>query len=116
MMRGAKRVVLIGDPKQLPATIFSQKCLNYKYDQSLFERFMKADFPINVLTTQYRMQPEISHIIGNTFYSNMLKNSEDIKIYKPNLIPKSFVMFHIDNGYEIFTEKSYRNPTEAYCV
>ena len=36
LMYGCKRLILIGDPKQLPATVFSPICLQHHYDQSLF--------------------------------------------------------------------------------
>lgn len=67
-MYNCQRLILIGDPHQLPATVFSSKSLEHKYDQSLFERMMKSGFPLSVLKTQYRMQPEISEVIGKNFY------------------------------------------------
>ena len=60
LLYGCKRLILIGDPNQLPATVFSRKSIDHKYDQSLFERLMKSGYPVNVLKTQYRMHPEIS--------------------------------------------------------
>jgi len=56
-MYKCQRVILIGDPNQLPATVFSTNCLTHHYDQSLFERFMKAQYPVNILKIQYRMHP-----------------------------------------------------------
>lgn len=73
-MYGCERLILIGDPNQLPATVFSQKSLEHKYDQSLFQRMMKSGYPVNVLKTQYRMHPDISAVIGNNFYGNKLVN------------------------------------------
>ena len=35
---GARQVVLIGDPMQLPATTFSNTTQTDKYNRSLFER------------------------------------------------------------------------------
>ena len=46
---GCKRLILIGDQNQLPATIFSKKCEKYNYNQSLFERLQKLGFPLYVL-------------------------------------------------------------------
>ena len=65
---GCRRLILIGDPKQLPATVFSPTCLQHHYDQSLFERMMRGNYPVNLLKVQYRMHPEISRVIGSTFY------------------------------------------------
>lgn len=35
------KLVLVGDPLQLPAVVKSQKAAACRYDQSLFERFYK---------------------------------------------------------------------------
>ncbi len=75
-MYNCKRLILIGDPNQLPATVFSKISLDLNYDQSLFERMMKCDYPVNVLKVQYRMHPEISHVIGKHFYGSQLVNGE----------------------------------------
>ena len=56
-MYKCKRLILIGDPNQLPATIFSSNSIEFKYDQSLFERMMKCNYPVNILKIQYRMHP-----------------------------------------------------------
>lgn len=55
LMYSCQRLILIGDPNQLPATVFSPKSLEHNYDQSLFERLMKSGFPVSILKTQYRM-------------------------------------------------------------
>lgn len=44
-----KRLILIGDPKQLPATIFSKICEKYNYSQSLFQRLMLSNVEVNML-------------------------------------------------------------------
>jgi len=40
---------MIGDPKQLPATIFSTATQRKKYDQSMFHRFQLAGYPVHLL-------------------------------------------------------------------
>lgn len=37
---GCKRLILVGDQKQLPSTVFSQLAIHHKFDQSLFERLV----------------------------------------------------------------------------
>ena len=74
LLYGCQRLILIGDPNQLPATVFSQKSLENKYDQSLFERLMKSGYPVNVLKTQYRRHPDISSVIGSNFYGQKLND------------------------------------------
>lgn len=72
LLYGCKRLILIGDPKQLPATVFSPLCLQHHYDQSLFERLMRSGYPVSMLKIQYRMHPQISSIVGSSFYEGLL--------------------------------------------
>ena len=39
---GASKLVLVGDPAQLPATVLSKKAERYNFGQSLFERLFNA--------------------------------------------------------------------------
>eukprot|EP00736_Rhodelphis_marinus_P013867 Rmarinus@m.10855 len=71
---GVKRVVLVGDPNQLPATVFSREASRHSYDQSLFQRLMDTNAPCVMLDTQYRMHPAISKFPSKHFYGNSLKN------------------------------------------
>ena len=42
---GAKQVFLVGDPRQLPATVLSSRATEYAYNQSLFKRFERVRVP-----------------------------------------------------------------------
>ena len=46
---GCERLILVGDPKQLAATVFSRIALRYEYDKSLFQRFMQAGHEVVML-------------------------------------------------------------------
>lgn len=59
---GAERVVLVGDPQQLPATIRSEVGRAMDMERSLFERFQKCDAPVSMLSVQYRMHPAIRQV------------------------------------------------------
>jgi len=48
-----KRLILIGDPKQLPATVFSRVSQTMKYDQSLFYRLQRSGYPVHLLEVTY---------------------------------------------------------------
>ena len=52
-----KRVILVGDQNQLPATTYSDNALETKYARSLFERLLLAGYERSMLTIQYRMHP-----------------------------------------------------------
>lgn len=75
-----KKVFLVGDPAQLPATVISDIATNHGYGTSLFERLMQAGYPIKMLKTQYRMHPEIRSFPSMEFYNNSLEDGEGVKI------------------------------------
>ncbi|KAJ7567512.1 hypothetical protein O6H91_02G151200 [Diphasiastrum complanatum] len=70
------RCIMIGDPKQLPATVLSQAASKMSYECSMFERFQKNGFPVSMLTIQYRMHPEICHFPSSYFYKEKLIDAD----------------------------------------
>jgi senataxin len=54
---GCRRLVLVGDPRQLPATVLSNAAAHAGLGRSLFERLERADHEVVMLTVQYRMHP-----------------------------------------------------------
>ncbi|KAN0037640.1 hypothetical protein ACTFIV_002993 [Dictyostelium citrinum] len=77
IQHGCKKVVLVGDPKQLPATIISPLAIKYKYDQSLFQRLQEKNSP-HMLTTQYRMHSLIRAFPSRHFYQDLLLDGPNI--------------------------------------
>jgi hypothetical protein len=65
-------VVLVGDPCQLPATVFSRTAKHANYNQSLFQRLQVAGYPVQMLETQYRMHPAIADYPSQRFYQGRL--------------------------------------------
>ncbi|EMR11434.1 hypothetical protein PNEG_00454 [Pneumocystis murina B123] len=77
---GCRRCVLVGDPNQLPPTVFSQVAANYLYEQSLFVRMQKnCPSSVHMLSIQYRMHPCISQFPSKIFYSNKLFDGENMR-------------------------------------
>ncbi|KAH8730645.1 SEN1 N terminal-domain-containing protein [Phaeosphaeriaceae sp. PMI808] len=76
---GCAKCILVGDPKQLPPTVFSKEAARFQYEQSLFVR-MQKNHPrdIHLLDTQYRMHPEISLFPSRTFYDGRLLDGGDM--------------------------------------
>ena len=72
---GCSKCILVGDPKQLPPTVFSKEAARFQYEQSLFVR-MQKNHPkdVHLLDTQYRMHPEISDFPSKRFYESRLKD------------------------------------------
>ncbi len=54
---GCRRLVLVGDPRQLPATVLCKAAAHAGLGRSLFERLERADHEVVMLTIQYRMHP-----------------------------------------------------------
>ncbi|GAM89667.1 hypothetical protein ANO11243_077060 [Dothideomycetidae sp. 11243] len=76
---GCAKCILVGDPKQLPPTVFSKEAAKFQYEQSLFVR-MQSNFPnaVHLLDTQYRMHPDISAFPSSTFYDGLLLDGDDM--------------------------------------
>uniref|UniRef100_A0A1D1XNF7 Putative helicase MAGATAMA 3 n=1 Tax=Anthurium amnicola TaxID=1678845 RepID=A0A1D1XNF7_9ARAE len=76
LAHGCKQVFLVGDPVQLPATVISSTAEKFGYGTSMFKRFQKAGYPVQMLKTQYRMHPEIRSFPSREFYSESLEDGE----------------------------------------
>ncbi|GAX14013.1 senataxin [Fistulifera solaris] len=76
---GNRHCVLVGDPQQLPATIFNVSGRGSKYDRSLFQRLEEAGQPVYMLNEQYRMHPKISHFPRHIFYGGALLDGPNVR-------------------------------------
>ncbi|KAG2728428.1 hypothetical protein I3760_01G205000 [Carya illinoinensis] len=70
------KCIMVGDPKQLPATVLSSVASKFQYECSMFERLQRAGHPVIMLTKQYRMHPEICQFPSLHFYDGKLLNGE----------------------------------------
>ena len=73
---GCKRAVLVGDPRQLPATVLSPACAARGYERSLFERLVLEGVTSTMLSVQYRMHPSIREFPSRRFYGGKLVDGE----------------------------------------
>ena len=73
-------VILVGDPKQLPATVFLQKetADRQAIERSLFQRLQSANHPVLPLLTQYRMHAEIRQFPSRFFYEDALMDGANV--------------------------------------
>ncbi|KAL6934014.1 hypothetical protein ACO0R3_001797 [Hanseniaspora guilliermondii] len=76
---GAKQIIMVGDPNQLPPTVISNVAAGANYDESLFSRLIKGNSPY-LLDVQYRMHPEISKFPSKQFYKSRLKDGPNMDI------------------------------------
>lgn len=72
-----KKLVLCGDPQQLPPVVLSSKALQLGLNKSLLETVTEFQEPI-LLNEQYRMSPEIVSVINPYFYQGLLKTAAGI--------------------------------------
>lgn len=88
------RVVLVGDPQQLPATVLAQSGRPAAaFARSLFERLQAArPGSVHMLRTQYRMHPALSAFPSSTFYGGRLVDAEAVRA------PAYTRVFHGDAG------------------
>jgi hypothetical protein len=76
-----ERLLLVGDPKQLPATVMSPLAIKCGFPQSLQDRLMyKNKFDYSLLNVQYRMRPEISMWPIAQFYDNKVQDGENVEV------------------------------------
>lgn len=117
------RIVLVGDHRQLPATVMSKKLVGIGYDRSLFQRLVESGSPVFLLTQQYRMHPSISRFPSTYFYDGRLVNDARMKErtkrkYHKDRCFKPFVFFDVLGGEQsqVNGSKSLRNMTEVEFI
>ncbi|MED5452801.1 MAG: AAA domain-containing protein [Candidatus Thermoplasmatota archaeon] len=74
LVRGARQVVLVGDHRQLPPTVISQRAETGGLSRSLFERLVEMGIEPHLLRVQYRMHPSISLFPNERFYAGRLED------------------------------------------
>ncbi|ERI92271.1 kinase domain protein [Clostridiales bacterium oral taxon 876 str. F0540] len=128
-----KKIILVGDHKQLPPVVGDgidehkkeEKGLRTSdLEKSLFEELFGkiSDEGKIVLTSQYRMHPNISNLIRDVFYptENIIsRKSADERKHYLNWWPKSIVWLNthsIDNNKEQPVGSSKKNEIEAKVI
>ncbi|KAJ3676832.1 hypothetical protein LUZ60_002556 [Juncus effusus] len=110
------KCIMVGDPKQLPATVISGVASKYLYECSMFERLQKAGHPVIMLTEQYRMHPEISRFPSLHFYENKLLNgaraSEKSAAFHEIKYLGPYMFFDIIDGQE---RQSRSSGSQSLC-
>ncbi|KAL6936769.1 hypothetical protein ACO0OL_001319 [Hanseniaspora opuntiae] len=118
---GAKQIIMVGDPNQLPPTVISKVATESNYDESLFSRLAKENSPY-LLNIQYRMHPEISNFPSKKFYESKLENGPDMHVINEqpwfkDAVFKPYVFFSVVDGKEAKSPAmSLYNEVEAQFV
>ncbi|KAI1232142.1 putative helicase senataxin, partial [Lamprotornis superbus] len=129
LIHRCNKLVLVGDPKQLPPTVKSIKAQQYGYDQSLMARLqrhleeqvqrnMLHSLPVVQLTVQYRMHPDICLFPSNYVYGRTLKTAKSIEENRcSSEWPfQPYLIFDVADGREERDNDSYSNPREVKLV
>ncbi|KAL8043652.1 hypothetical protein ABFX02_09G128046 [Erythranthe guttata] len=99
------KCIMVGDPKQLPATVLSNVASKYLFQCSMFERLQRAGHPVIMLTQQYRMHPDICRFPSLHFYEGKLLNgyqmSDKAASFHETWCLGPYVFFDIIDGQEL---------------
>lgn len=98
------KCIMVGDPKQLPATVLSQVASKFLYECSMFERLQRAGHPVVMLSKQYRMHPEICKFPSLHFYESKLLNGDQMTSkmapFHANKYLGPYMFFDVTDGQE----------------
>lgn len=119
----SNRVVLAGDPFQLPPTVKSMEASKMGLSTTLLDIGFKNEHSVFLLNTQYRMHPEIMGFSNQYFYQNKLLAAYNThsNLYELNQTTFKAIQF-IDTAGCGFEEKqnpstlSYYNPDEYILI
>jgi len=105
-----EKLVLAGDPFQLPPTVKSRKAAKEGLETTLIEQCLER-FPneVSLLDTQYRMHETIMGFSNQYFYKNALKADDSVRYQKLHLLDgEQLTLEFIDTAGCGFDEK--QNP------
>ncbi|KFV05946.1 putative helicase senataxin, partial [Tauraco erythrolophus] len=129
LIHRCNKLVLVGDPRQLPPTVKSVKAQEYGYDQSLMARLHRhleeqvqknvlRSLPVVQLTVQYRMHPDICLFPSNYVYGRTLKTDRATEENRcSSEWPfQPYLIFDVGDGREERDNDSFSNPQEVKLV
>lgn len=116
------KVILVGDPLQLPPCVLSEAGKDYGLSQSLHSRLHsifedQPDGPITMLDTQYRMHPDICQFPSDHFYSGQLSTDVSVLRRMRHFTLESLFLYNITNSnHECDLAGSSQNQVEAEYI
>ncbi|XP_048365205.1 protein ZGRF1 isoform X2 [Sphaerodactylus townsendi] len=113
---GCEKLILVGDPKQLPPTIQGSESAHDKgLEQTLFDRLCLMGHDPVLLRTQYRCHPAISAISCNLFYDGNLLDGISKMDRNPLVDWLPTLCFYNVNGSEqMERDNSFYNLAESF--
>lgn len=108
-----QRLILAGDPHQLPPTVKSTDAARKGLSITMMERLLPTLPHVHLLTLQYRMHPAIMAFSNTWFYNGLLQSAADLE---HNLLPISdnLPLIFIDTAGCGFEEKTNPETQSRY--
>ncbi|MBI3136750.1 MAG: AAA family ATPase [Bacteroidetes bacterium] len=94
LARHTEKLIMAGDPFQLPPSLFSNAAVKSALSTSLIEMGMKLNHPMTLLDTQYRMNDLIMQFSNSRFYQNKLMSAaavKDQRLKNDTFLPVEFI-------------------------
>lgn len=115
LIYGCSKLILVGDHKQLGSTILSKRAARAGLTCSLFERMLRVGVVPYLLTTQYRMHPELCEYPSQKFYDGYIRTGI-APMRRTCFMSPTF--FYCSYGKEELSSSgtSFLNRTEAFVV
>jgi AAA domain len=114
------RMLIVGDPKQLPAVVLSDRAKKSGLAVSLHERLMlNCGAKYSMLTAQYRMHPSICDFPSRQFYEGKLVNGANVFCYERKgclFDGRPFLFLHVEGREQKSASGSPYNVREARAV
>jgi tetratricopeptide (TPR) repeat protein len=114
---GVKRIVVMGDPKQLPATVIDVDCKVAGFGDSWLGKIQSLHpEKVHLLNTQYRMDPQILVFPNRTFYNDRILSGDNV-LSREIYVEKPFLFVDTDGrGQEEQEAFSWINVYEATAI
>ena len=123
LVHGVKRLILVGDQKQLDPPSEFTRLNDYNYYTSIYSRFLKGGFRnYFFLDTQFRMHPEISYFSNERFYHGRITDAVDDfeRPIDPNVESQLYShhinYINLEDSREAQQSTSFENDLEARSV
>lgn len=114
---GIRRIVVVGDPQQLSATVIDPSCASAGYGVSwmghVFENYSQK---VHLLDTQYRMDPRILSFPNETFYANRIQSGVNVFHRLPHVVKPFGFIDLAQRGREEKAGYSWKNTFEANVI
>ena len=109
----SRKVVLAGDPFQLPPTVKSRKAERMGLNVTLLEKLIATQPDVNLLTVQYRMHNAIMGFSNQWFYDGKLRAADAVAEHGLD-VPRDHSVEFIDTAGAGFDEKLNREFQSRY--